>query len=357
MQFAATLVTPDPSLPPEAQRRVGETLARVGARVGGARPLGPGAIDLAVEAADDALPLIRAAALDALEGLPVDVCVQPAEGRRKALLIADMDSTIIGCECLDELADFAGVKDKVAPITERAMRGELNFEDALRERVSMIAGLPLADLQACYDARVRLNPGARTMVTTMAAGGARRLLVSGGFTFFAARVAQAAGFDAARANWLEEADGRLTGRVGEPILGRAAKLATLKEEAADLGIDLSRTLAIGDGRQRPGHDRGGGPRRRLPRQAGGGRPGRRPHRPRRPDRRALFPGLSRRGLRPMRSPHKPLPLEGGGAGEGVAPIRVSAAGNDRCVSSYAAPYPAPLPPPSPALPPSRGKGE
>jgi len=163
------------------------------------------------------------------------------------VLIADMDSTIIGCECIDELADFAGVKDKVSAITERAMRGELDFEAALRERVAMLKGLPLADLQLAYDQRVRLNPGARTFVRTMAANGARCLLVSGGFSFFASRVAVAAGFHENRANSLGEADGALDGTVGSPILGREAKLAALQGEAARLGLDLAATLAIGDG--------------------------------------------------------------------------------------------------------------
>ncbi len=190
---------------------------------------------------------VRHAAKLALEDLAVDHCVQPWEGRRKQVLIADMDSTIIGCECIDELADFAGVKDKVSTITERAMRGELDFESALRERVAMLKGLPLADLQLAYDQRVRLNPGARTFVRTMAAHGARCLLVSGGFSFFTSRVAVAAGFHENRANSLGEADGALDGTVGSPILGREAKLAALRGEAARLDLDLSATLAIGDG--------------------------------------------------------------------------------------------------------------
>ncbi len=210
----------------------------------GSDPLGPGAVDL--QGQGDAV-MLRPLLQDALEDLPVDLCVQPAAGRRKRLLIADMDSTIIGCECLDELADFAGVKTQVAEITERAMRGELEFEGALRERVAMLRGLGLEALEACYEARVRLNPGARTLVRTMAAGGARCLLVSGGFSFFTARVAAAAGFHEDRANTLID-DGRaLTGLVGEPILGREAKLASLKGEAARLGLGADETLAVGDG--------------------------------------------------------------------------------------------------------------
>src|SRR5690606_32552464 len=157
------------------------------------------------------------------------------QGRRKRLFVADMDSTIIGCECLDELADFAGVKAQVAEITERAMRGELQFEGALRERVAMLKGLGLDALQKAYDERVRLNPGARTLVQTMRANGTRCVLVSGGFNFFTSRVAEAAGFHAQRANTLTEDGTVLAGTVGDPILGKEAKLAALGEEAAALG--------------------------------------------------------------------------------------------------------------------------
>lgn len=184
---------------------------------------------------------------DALAQAPVDSCLQPAAGRRKRLLIADMDSTIINVECLDELADFAGLKAEISAITERAMRGELQFEGALRERVGMLKGLAVGALQQAYDERVRLNPGARTLVRTMAANGARCALVSGGFTFFTSRVAEAAGFHLNRANTLIDADGKLTGEVGDPILGKEAKLAALEEQAAELGIPLSATLAVGDG--------------------------------------------------------------------------------------------------------------
>lgn len=196
-----------------------------------------------IAASADARGLVEAA----LSDLAIDACLQPAAGRQKRLLVADMDSTIINVECIDELADFAGVKAQVSEITERAMRGELDFEGALKARVAMLKGLPLADLQRAYDERVRLNPGARTLVRTMTAHGAKAFLVSGGFNFFTSRVAKAAGFDANRANTLLEADGVLAGRVGEPILGREAKLAALKEEAANLGIPLSQTLAVGDG--------------------------------------------------------------------------------------------------------------
>lgn len=207
--------------------------------------LSPQASDLVFEAAS--LDEVRKALSAAFADAPFDWCVQPTAGRRKRLLVADMDSTIINVECLDELADYAGKKAEIAAITERAMRGELEFEGALRERVGMLKGLSTAALQQAYDERVRLNPGARTMVRTMAAKGARCVLVSGGFTFFTGRVAQAAGFHDNRANTLLEGDGALTGLVGEPILGREAKLAALNEEAAALGVPLSETLALGDG--------------------------------------------------------------------------------------------------------------
>ncbi|MDP2213042.1 phosphoserine phosphatase SerB [Phenylobacterium sp.] len=245
MEIALTLVSPQEAAVAAAAVQLTQALAGAHARVKEPRPLGPGAVDLSVEA--EALAPVRAAVADALSDLPVDACVQPWEGRRKRLLIADMDSTIIGCECIDELADFAGVKAKVSEITERAMRGELDFEAALRERVAMLKGLPLSDLQLAYDERVVLNPGARTLVRTMAAGGARCVLVSGGFTFFTSRVAQAAGFHAQRANTLIEDGEVLAGEVGVPILGREAKLTALREEAAAIGAELTATLAVGDG--------------------------------------------------------------------------------------------------------------
>ncbi len=237
--LAITLVSPDPAALAAAIAAVRAAIA-----VTAETSLGEEAVDLAADLPlADAHPAVKAAIGD----LPVDFAVQLAEGRRKRLLIADMDSTIIGCECLDELADFAGVKDKVSEITERAMRGELLFEGALRERVGMLKGLSADALQACYDDRVKLNPGARTLVATMAAHGARCALVSGGFTFFTRRVAEAAGFHLNRANTLIEEDGKLTGLVGDPILGKEAKLAALIEETAALGLTPADALAVGDG--------------------------------------------------------------------------------------------------------------
>jgi phosphoserine phosphatase len=179
--------------------------------------------------------------------LELDVVVQPSANRRKRLLVADMDSTIITVECIDELADYAGVKPQVAEITERAMRGELAFEGALRERVALLAGLDEQVLGRCMAERVRLTPGAETLIRTMRAHGAHCLLASGGFTFFAERVAEAAGFDQSLSNRLGIASGRLTGQVEGPIVGAEQKRQALVDTAAERGIDLADTLAIGDG--------------------------------------------------------------------------------------------------------------
>lgn len=180
-------------------------------------------------------------------GRTYDYAVIPAENRRKQLLISDMDSTIIQQECLDELADFAGLKAEVSAITERAMRGELDFEAALTSRVAMLKGLEMTALQACYDSRISLMPGAKILVSTMKAHGARCVLVSGGFTYFTARVAQSAGFEAHRGNTLLDDGTALTGEVGRPILGREAKQTALEEECAGQGLDISQALAMGDG--------------------------------------------------------------------------------------------------------------
>ena len=237
--LAITLVSPDPAALAEAAAAVRAALA-----ISFETRLGEGALDLFADGLASETHLV---VKQSVGDHPVDFAVQPVENRRKRLLIADMDSTIINVECLDELADFAGVKDKVSEITERAMRGELAFEGALRERVGMLKGLSVDALQACYDDRVKLNPGARTLVRTMAEHGARCALVSGGFTFFTVRVAQAAGFHLNRANTLIEAGGRLTGTVGDPILGKEAKLAALQEETAALGLTPADALAVGDG--------------------------------------------------------------------------------------------------------------
>lgn len=188
-----------------------------------------------------------AAARNALKDDRVDVNVVPAANRRKRLLIADMDSTIIGCECIDEIADMAGLKPQVAAITERAMRGELEFEAALRERVVLLKDLPEQALERTFHERVRLNPGARTLVETMKANGAYTALVSGGFTFFSDRVGQAAGFHMNMANVLLIEHGVVTGTVREPILGRAAKLEQLERLCQFHALSLNDTMAVGDG--------------------------------------------------------------------------------------------------------------
>ncbi|WP_294537928.1 phosphoserine phosphatase SerB [uncultured Rhodoblastus sp.] len=178
---------------------------------------------------------------------PLDFFVQPLAGRRKKLLLADMDSTMIGQECIDELADFVGLKARVAAITERAMRGEIAFEPALRERVALLAGLDAGVVDNAIEERITLTPGATALVRTMRAHGAYTALVSGGFTLFASRIGEKIGFDENRANELLVENGRLVGAVREPILGKAAKLATLQDLAARLELALDETLAIGDG--------------------------------------------------------------------------------------------------------------
>lgn len=180
-------------------------------------------------------------------GVPADIAVLPQEGRRKKLLIADMDSTIITVECIDELAAACGIRERIAPITEAAMRGELSFEDSLRERVRLLENLPETALAETWHQRIRLTPGARELVQTMRANGAHTALVSGGFTYFTEKVAAAAGFHSHRANRLEIADGRLTGQVCAPILGREAKLAALKDFCSELSIAPEEALAVGDG--------------------------------------------------------------------------------------------------------------
>jgi phosphoserine phosphatase len=182
----------------------------------------------------------------ALEGAAVDAIATKARGRRKGLLVADMDSTIVTSETLDELAAFAGLKEKIAAITRRSMNGEIEFKEALRERVAMLRGLRLDALEETW-ARTRLTPGARELVATMRAHNATTALVSGGFTFFTSRVAALLGFDHHRANVLLDDGTRLTGAVAEPILDRDAKLATLHELAAARGLRMTATLAVGDG--------------------------------------------------------------------------------------------------------------
>src|ERR1700719_1088321 len=164
----------------------------------------------------------------AIEPAPVDVVVQPAAHRRKKLFVADMDSTMIEQECIDELADFIGLKARVAAITERAMKGEIAFEPALRERVALLKDLPVSVIDEVIEKRIRLTPGARALVMTMRKNGAYTCLVSGGFSLFTDRIAALIGFDENRANRFVIENGKLAGRVEEPILGREAKLAALE---------------------------------------------------------------------------------------------------------------------------------
>lgn len=212
--------------------------------VRGAPPvvLSPGeAADIPLSVALD--PFALRAAID---GKPIDAIVTKARGRRKALLIADMDSTIIQGETLDELAVFAGIGPKIAAITKRAMNGDLDFKAALRERVAMLKGLDLGALEKTWQ-QVRLTPGARELVATMRAHGALTALVSGGFTFFTGKVAAQLGFDLHRSNILLDDGAALTGQVADPILDRDSKLAALKELAEQRGVKLHATLAVGDG--------------------------------------------------------------------------------------------------------------
>ncbi len=191
----------------------------------------------------------RASARAALEGLlpGVDVVVQPSANRAKKLLVADMDSTMITIECIDELADYAGIKPRIAEVTERAMRGELDFEAALDARVALLKGLAASAIDRCHAERVQLMPGARLLIQTMKAKGARSVLVSGGFTVFADRVAEAIGFDRAVSNRLGVEGDALSGIVARPIVGAATKREVLIAERDTLGLDPAETLAVGDG--------------------------------------------------------------------------------------------------------------
>ena len=204
---------------------------------------------LFVAGRDESLAQHRTAVRKAFAGRPLDINIVPAAGaeRRKGLVVADMDSTIIEQECIDEMADMLGLRDKVAAITERAMSGEIDFESALRERVRLLAGLAETELERVWRERIRLMAGAKTVVATMRARGGFAALVSGGFTYFTGRVAAAVGFDVDHANTLEIAGGRLTGRVAGPILGKAAKLAALQRYTRERGLDAAATLVVGDG--------------------------------------------------------------------------------------------------------------
>src|SRR5712671_4279377 len=204
------------------------------------------AVDIPFTGSDD-IRSVEKRLREARGDLPIDIVVQPQALRRKKLFLADMDSTMIGQECIDELADFAGLKAHVAESTERAMRGEIEFEPALRERVALLKGMPVGVVDEVLAKRITPTPGGRELVMTMRAHGAWTCLISGGFTLFTTAVAAMIGFQENRANELLVADGRLTGAVREPILGRAAKLATLVELRESFDLDEIDTLVVGDG--------------------------------------------------------------------------------------------------------------
>ncbi len=217
------------------------------ARAAGLEPLGAAWIEEG-SAFDLRLPSAAGAEQGLLAALPAaDVVVQPEEGRRRPVLVADMDSTMITVECIDELADYAGRKDEIAEITERAMRGELAFEAALEARVALLSGLNEDVIDRCHEERVRISPGAIALVRTMRANGAWCLLVSGGFGRFATRVAAEIGFNESMSNTLCVAHGRLTGDVAKPILGAAAKKDALLRACAERGVSPAQALAVGDG--------------------------------------------------------------------------------------------------------------
>jgi phosphoserine phosphatase len=204
------------------------------------------AVDIPFNGSQDVAAIVKRLG-EARRDLPIDIVVQPRIDRRKKLFLADMDSTMIGQECIDELADFAGLKAHVAGITERAMRGEIAFEPALRERVALLKDLPVSVVDEVLRQRIKATPGGRELVMTMRAHGAYTCLISGGFTLFTNPVAAMIGFQENRANQLKVADGKLTGEVVEPVLGRAAKLATLLELREAFDLDNLDTLVVGDG--------------------------------------------------------------------------------------------------------------
>lgn len=221
-------------------------LTHAGASIGQANTLADGdAVELHFTGLDrkDASEVIS----DLRANVPIDFSFVSSQFRRKKLLVADMDSTVITAECIDELADFAGLREKIVEITERAMRGELEFETALRERVAFLKGLDTSILLQVFDERIALTPGAKELVATMNASGAFTALVSGGFSYFTSRVAAMVGFQFEQANQLLKEDGKLTGKVKEPILGRDAKRIALETLAEGRGLEREETMSVGDG--------------------------------------------------------------------------------------------------------------
>jgi phosphoserine phosphatase len=244
MAFVATLVA-NPSNPVLTPAIAEQAADRV--KASGLYWLADGiACDIALRDDSD-IAAARDTILAVIAGAPVDLAVQEAETRRKKLLIADMDSTMIGQECIDELAAEVGLKEKVAAITARAMNGEIAFEPALRERVALLKGLPVSVVDEVIEKRITLTPGGRELIATMKAKGYYTALVSGGFTVFTSRIAATLGFDENRANILLAEDGRLTGEVAEPILGKQAKVDALTDISERLGISPQEAMAVGDG--------------------------------------------------------------------------------------------------------------
>jgi phosphoserine phosphatase len=242
-RLVATLIA-NPATPSITPQVVAEARALLGD--GMTKVLHPGvAVDLECDGHEPAIAASRLGAV--IAGSPIDMVIQPATGRRKRLFLADMDSTMIEQECIDELADFVGLKAEVSAITERAMRGEIAFEPALRERVALLRGLPIAIVERILAERITLMPGGPTLLATMRANGAYACLVSGGFTAFTGPIGARLGFDENRANRLLTHGGTLAGTVAEPILGRQAKRDTLVELRDRLGLTPSDVLAVGDG--------------------------------------------------------------------------------------------------------------
>ena len=242
MTHVATLIGPSNALD--------ASMARVRAELPGAgepQRLGPGAIDIPFSGSAGIDQRALATHLRGILNAPLDAVVQKSVNRRKKLFLADMDSTMIGQECIDELAAFVGLKDHVAAITERAMRGDIAFEPALRERVALLKGLPVKTVDEVIEKHITLTPGGRTLVATMRANGAFTCLVSGGFTLFTSRIAAMVGFNETRANTLTIDGDKLAGFVDEPIFGRETKRATLIELRTRLGLGADDTMATGDG--------------------------------------------------------------------------------------------------------------
>ncbi|MBR0555164.1 phosphoserine phosphatase SerB [Ciceribacter sp. L1K23] len=244
MAFVATLIA-NPSNP-VLSPALGEKAAEA-AGAAGLYWLADGiACDIALKDGSDPAQ-VESSLRTLLAGLPVDLAVQDQETRRKRFLIADMDSTMIGQECIDELAAEVGLKEKVSAITARAMNGEIEFEPALRERVALLKGLPVTVVDEVIARRITLTSGGPELIATMKARGHYTALVSGGFTVFTTRIAATLGFDENRANILLEKDGHLTGEVAEPILGKQAKVDALIDITARLGIEPADAIAVGDG--------------------------------------------------------------------------------------------------------------